>query len=68
MYLSEDAKDALINAISETGAGACTLLAECAGDEASHPPTYMAGYLQGYVHAVDAVCALVEHPEKIMTR
>ena len=67
MYLADEAKNALCDALSASGATACPLLAECS-DEASHPPTYMAGYLQGYVHAIDAACSIISHPEEIKTR
>ena len=68
MYMIETDRDKLINAISSYGADAHTALAEMCSDEASHPPTYMAGYLQGYVHAIDAACSIISHPEEIKTR
>lgn len=61
MYIPNDDKNKLTDAISRLGASAVTLLAEEANGEACHPDTYCAGYLQGYAHAVDAACHIVEH-------
>ena len=60
IYLTEEAKTALVQTISAAGAQAVTLLAEYAQGDASHPDSYAAGYLQGYVHGADAACDIVE--------
>lgn len=60
MYLSEETKNALIQSISEAGAHAVCMLEKCSDEECSHPDSYAAGYLQGYVHGADAACAIVE--------
>lgn len=65
MYMSDHDKTQLAEEIGRLGGTACTLLAECSGDEASHPDTYCAGYLQGYVHAIDAACHVIYHAEEV---
>lgn len=64
MYMSDTDKNHLAEEIGRLGGTACTLLAECS-DEASHPDTYCAGYLQGYAHAIDAACHVIYHAEEV---
>lgn len=66
MYITDSDKDRLTHAISSIGAYAVTLLAETTGDEASHPDTYAAGYLQGYIHGIDQACHQINHAEDIV--
>lgn len=65
MYMSDTDKTHLAEEIGRLGGNACTLLAECSSDEASHPDTYCAGYLQGYVHAIDAACRVIYHADEV---
>lgn len=61
MYMIDEDKNKLINAMSHYGAIAVTALAEQTGDEASHPDTYAAGYMQGYAHGIDMACDIIAH-------
>lgn len=65
MYMNDNDKNALINLISGNGAFAVTQLAEMTGEEASHPDTYAAGYMQGYAHAADMACHIISHCEEV---
>jgi len=65
MYISDNDKNALATTIGKLGGAAVTLLAECTEDEACHPDTYCAGYLQGYAHAIDAACHVIYHAEEV---
>lgn len=65
MYMSDTDKNALTRELGRIGGTAVTLLAECTEDEANHPDTYCAGYLQGYAHAIDAACHVIYHAEDI---
>lgn len=65
MYMSDTDKNRLAEHIGRLGGTASTLLAECTEDEASHPDTYCAGYLQGYAHAIDAACHAIYHAEEV---
>ena len=65
MFMSEREKDALAMTITATSSTAVTQLAELSGDEASHPDTYMAGYIQGYIHGADMACHVIDHCEEI---
>lgn len=65
MYMSDHDKDIISNQIGRLGGTACTLLAELAGDETSLPDTYCAGYLQGYIHAIDAACNIIYHAAEV---
>lgn len=65
MYMSELEKNTLTMAITTTSSTAVTQLAELAGDEASHPDTYIAGYMQGYIHGADMACYAIDHCENI---
>lgn len=65
MYMSDANKEALATTIGRLGGSAVSLLAECTGEEASHPDTYCAGYLQGYAHAIDAACHVIYHAEEV---
>lgn len=62
IYMTDDTRNALVQAISRNGVDACTLLEASAGQEDgyNHPMTYIAGYLQGYVHATDRACEVVD--------
>lgn len=65
MYMTNNDKNALVNIISGNSAFAVTQLAEMSQDEASHPDTYAAGYMQGYAHAADMACHVIEHCEEV---
>lgn len=61
MYMIEEEKNKLIDTVSRYGAVAVTALAEQTGEEANHPNTYAAGYMQGYAHAIDQACDIINH-------
>lgn len=65
MYMIETDRDKLINVISSYGADAHTALAEMCSGEISHPDWYGTGYMQGYVHGIDAACKIIQHIEDI---
>ena len=65
MYMNDNDKNALISLISGNGAFAVTQLAERTGEEASHPDTCAAGYMQGYAHAADMDCHIISHCEEV---
>lgn len=64
MYMIESDRDKLINTISGYGADAVAALTEMEG-LASHTDWYGAGYMQGYVHGIDAACKIIQHMEDI---
>lgn len=64
MYMIESDRDKLINTISGYGADAVAALTEMEG-LANHPDWYGAGYMQGYVHGIDAACKIIQHMEDI---
>lgn len=65
MYMTDRDKDALIHEISKYGGYAVSMLAEQTGEEASHPNTYSAGYMQGYAHAADMACNVISHCDEL---
>ena len=65
MYIPDKDKDTLINEISKHGGYAVSMLAEQTKDEACHPNTYSAGYMQGYAHAADMACDVISHCEEL---
>lgn len=65
MFISDREKDALISEISKYGGYAVSMLAERTGEEANHPNTYCAGYMQGYAHAADMACNVIAHCEDL---
>lgn len=65
MFLTDHNKDILSEQIGRLGGLAVSMLAEYTKDEASHPDTYPAGYMQGYAHACDAAISIIQHCEDI---
>ena len=65
MYMADKDRQTLSEEIGRMGAPAVSLLAELAGDEASHPDSYAAGYLQGYAHGIDAAVYIVDHVDGV---